>query len=173
MVAVSPNAAARRSWGSFVARERRGGSEDPWLCAPSFRWVCLCRESNSAPVESAVNSGICVRFSRPNVARGISAEYVSSQPRRLAERRSGGCLNPVATNATARRSNIPWPRRARRPVALLQLHRRGMSSRESCLVLYLLPCSPDAKNSLEHRCRCRATRCHESERSFCADQLCH
>src|SRR5437867_9211092 len=24
-------------------RRRRGGGEDPWLCAPGFRRVCLCR----------------------------------------------------------------------------------------------------------------------------------
>ena len=35
--------------GSFVASggntvERRGGSEDPWLCDPGFHRVCLCRE---------------------------------------------------------------------------------------------------------------------------------
>jgi hypothetical protein len=30
--------------GSCVASEwRRGGSEDPWLCAPGFRRVCTCR----------------------------------------------------------------------------------------------------------------------------------
>ena len=27
--------------GSFVALKRRGGSEDPWLCAPVFWLVCL------------------------------------------------------------------------------------------------------------------------------------
>jgi hypothetical protein len=27
--------------GSFVALERRGGSEDPWLCVTSFSWFCL------------------------------------------------------------------------------------------------------------------------------------
>jgi hypothetical protein len=26
-----------------VDRERRGGGEDPWLCGPGFRRVCLCR----------------------------------------------------------------------------------------------------------------------------------
>jgi hypothetical protein len=29
--------------GSFVALERRGGGEDPWLCVTSFGWLCLCR----------------------------------------------------------------------------------------------------------------------------------
>ena len=29
--------------GSFVASERRGRSEDPWLCVPDFGQVCLCR----------------------------------------------------------------------------------------------------------------------------------
>ena len=32
--------------GSFVASaavRRRGGGEDPWLCGPGFRRVCLCR----------------------------------------------------------------------------------------------------------------------------------
>jgi hypothetical protein len=27
--------------GSLVAIERRGGSEDPWLCVPDFGQVCL------------------------------------------------------------------------------------------------------------------------------------
>ncbi len=27
--------------GPFVALERRGGSEDPWLCVSSLDWICL------------------------------------------------------------------------------------------------------------------------------------
>src|ERR1044072_1974621 len=26
-----------------AGKRRRGGGEDPWLCGPGFRWVCLCR----------------------------------------------------------------------------------------------------------------------------------
>jgi hypothetical protein len=49
---------SRRNWGmncspailgSFVALERRGGSEDPWLCATSFGWFCLYRKRNYEP----------------------------------------------------------------------------------------------------------------------------
>ena len=29
--------------GSFVAFERRGGGEDPWLCVSDFRPICLYR----------------------------------------------------------------------------------------------------------------------------------
>jgi len=30
------------SFGASLSR-RRGGGEDPWLCGPGFRRVCLCR----------------------------------------------------------------------------------------------------------------------------------
>ena len=42
--------------GSFEAIERRGGSEDPWLCAPDFRQVCFCRTINDPPIGDSVNS---------------------------------------------------------------------------------------------------------------------
>jgi len=44
--------------GSFVAIERRGGGEDPWLCVSSFGWFCLYRRVNSGLLETAVNSGM-------------------------------------------------------------------------------------------------------------------
>ena len=43
--------------GSFEARERRGGSEDPWLCVWGFRPICLYRSFNDAPSANSVNSG--------------------------------------------------------------------------------------------------------------------
>jgi hypothetical protein len=43
--------------GSFVALERRGGSEDPWLCVTSFCWFCLCQDNYEEP-RSGVNSGM-------------------------------------------------------------------------------------------------------------------
>ena len=46
--------------GSFEAIERRGGSEDPWLCAPDFRQVCFCRTINDPPIGDSVNSGIYI-----------------------------------------------------------------------------------------------------------------
>jgi hypothetical protein len=30
-------------FGSFVADDPSGGTEDPWLCGPGFRRLCLCR----------------------------------------------------------------------------------------------------------------------------------
>jgi hypothetical protein len=42
--------------GSFVALERRGGSEDPWLCVADFGQVCLYRITNGPPKAEFVNS---------------------------------------------------------------------------------------------------------------------
>ena len=44
--------------GAFVAIERRGGSEDPWLCVADFGQVCLYRKRDSAPPACGVNSGM-------------------------------------------------------------------------------------------------------------------
>jgi hypothetical protein len=43
--------------GSFVALERRGGSEDPWLCVSDFRQICLYRNAYPPTTEDFVNSG--------------------------------------------------------------------------------------------------------------------
>jgi hypothetical protein len=44
--------------GSFVAIERRGGIEDPWLCVPEFSQVCLFQTGKVNDVEWLVNSGM-------------------------------------------------------------------------------------------------------------------
>src|SRR5215207_8373733 len=44
--AEATRSAARRSWSlRGVVGGRRGGGEDPWLCGPGFRRVCLYRGS--------------------------------------------------------------------------------------------------------------------------------
>ena len=50
--------AARLSWVS--SDERRGGSEDPWLCVTSFGWICLYRNVNYPAIAILVNSGMCL-----------------------------------------------------------------------------------------------------------------
>ena len=44
--------------GSFVALERRGGSEDPWLCISGFRPTCLYRGMDFPKRKTDVSSGI-------------------------------------------------------------------------------------------------------------------
>jgi len=44
--------------GSFVALERRGGSEDPWLCVADFGQLCLSRLTSVWRNGKVVNSGI-------------------------------------------------------------------------------------------------------------------
>jgi hypothetical protein len=56
---IESSSAARRSWGpSWRSRMRRGGSEDPWLCVPDFRQVCLYRKTHHSTMEDFVNSGL-------------------------------------------------------------------------------------------------------------------
>jgi hypothetical protein len=42
---------------AFVAIERRGGSEDPWLCVAGFGQLYLCRRIYPALLGDIVNSG--------------------------------------------------------------------------------------------------------------------
>jgi hypothetical protein len=42
--------AARRSWASRHRHDGSAEGEDPWLCDPGFRRVCLCRCENVATV---------------------------------------------------------------------------------------------------------------------------
>ena len=56
------------SWRRRQSR-RRGGGEDPWLCGPGFRRVCLCRGMLCTELRSgtgAVNKASCAKELRRN-----------------------------------------------------------------------------------------------------------
>jgi hypothetical protein len=54
--------------GSFVAIERRGGSEDPWLCVSDFGQVCPYRWKDYGRSGKPVNSGKYVKVRYGSVA---------------------------------------------------------------------------------------------------------
>jgi hypothetical protein len=78
--------------GSFEASggdtvRRRGGGEDPWLCGPGFRRVCLCRGIARLIYEAVpgLSSMWCGRRSHRRVTRELQVTLVGVQhlPRQL------------------------------------------------------------------------------------------
>jgi hypothetical protein len=82
--AESPGSVARRSWGPswrqagipFGVAE---GCEDPWLCGPGFRRVCLCRGMVEA--ELSRGTGTVKRPAQRGSVR-VSSGHVRSRKQR-------------------------------------------------------------------------------------------
>jgi len=72
--------------GSFVALDRRGGSEDPWLCVADFGQLCLCQNKYDAQ-EKSVNSGMYLmsalgHYQTLRIHRNPSIEWLLSSANR-------------------------------------------------------------------------------------------
>jgi hypothetical protein len=75
--------AARRSWVLRALGERRGGDEDPWLCGPGFRRVCLYR--GMVEGELSRDTGT-VKRPAPRGSVRVSSGHVRTRKQRAADR---------------------------------------------------------------------------------------